>query len=315
MSRCSVASARLRAGEQRATVERADARSTGGIGARATDAFVAWAPAVPLLALALALLVLPTAMVVVQSVRGDAGQFTLEFWAETFARRGDRVAIVTSLSLGVACATLSLLIGAPLAWFLSRSGAVARTSWLSLLNVGANFGGIGLAFGFMASLGTYGMVTLLLQQTGLAFIPPGPATFLGLLLVYLYTNVPLFVLLTLPAMGVVEPDTLEAAATLGATKTETTRYIGLPVLAPFLAAGWLLIFTWSIGIYGLAYALAGNAATSQLRLMTLQIGIALNSAAGSQGRAAVMATLLLLIATCSLLAYRVTMRRAVRWLA
>ena len=49
--------------------------------------------------------------------------------------------------------------------------------------------------------------------------------------------------------------------------------------------------------------------------MTLQIGIALNSAAGSQGRAAVMATLLLLIATLSLLAYRLTMRRAVRWLS
>ena len=314
MSRCLVASTSL-AESQAVTVGRADARPTIARRARLTQVIVNWAPAVPLLLLALALLVLPTIMVVVQSVRGDAGQWTLEFWAETFDRRGDRLAIVTSLSLGVACATLSLLIGTPLAWFISRSQLVTRTTWLSLLNVGANFGGIGLAFGFMASLGTYGMVTLVLQQTGLAFVPPSPASFLGLLLVYLYTNVPLFVLLTLPAMRVVEPDTLEAASTLGATKTETARFIGLPVLAPFLAAGWLLIFTWSIGIYGLAYALAGNAATSQLRLMTLQIGIALNSAAGSQGRAAVMATLLLIIATLSLLAYRLTMRRAVRWLA
>ncbi len=314
MSRCWVASTSLAEG-QAVAVGRAAARPTRVHQARLTQAVVHWAPALPLLLLALALLVLPTIMVVVQSVRGEAGQWTLEFWAETFQRRGDRVAIVTSLSLGVACATLSLLIGAPLAWFLSRSQLVTRTAWLSLLNVGANFGGIGLAFGFMASLGTYGMVTLVLQQTGLGFVPPTPASFLGLLLVYLYTNVPLFVLLTLPAMRVVEADTLEAASTLGATKAETARFIGLPVLAPFLAAGWLLIFTWSIGIYGLAYALAGNAATNQLRLMTLQIGIALNSAAGSQGRAAVMATLLLVIATLSLLAYRLTMRRAVRWLA
>ncbi len=91
--------------------------------------------------------------------------------------------------------------------------------------------------------------------------------------------------------------------------------VGIPVLAPFLAAGWLLIFTWSIGIYGLAYALAGNAASSQLRLMTLQIGIALNSAANSQERAAVMATLLLLISAVSLLAYRLTMRKALRWVS
>ena len=261
------------------------------------------------------MLVIPTAMVVLYSFRGDTGSWTLQFWVETFQRRGDRQAIVTSLSLGVACATLALLIGAPLAWFVSRSAAAARASWLSLLNVGANFGGIGLAFGFTASLGTYGMVTLLLQQAGIAFSPPSPASFLGLLLAYLYTNVPLFVLLTLPAMGVVQRDMVEAAEVLGASTLETARFIGLPLLAPFLAAGWLLIFTWSIGVYAVAFALAGNAVNGQLRLMTLQIGIALNSAATSQERAAVLATLLLLIAAVSLAAYRLIVRGAMRWLA
>jgi hypothetical protein len=49
--------------------------------------------------------------------------------------------------------------------------------------------------------------------------------------------------------------------------------------------------------------------------MTLQIGIALNSAASSQERAAVLATMLLLIAAISLALYCLTVRRAVRWLA
>src|SRR5215212_6112187 len=234
---------------------------------------VDWLPALPLILLALALLIVPTVMVVAQSLRDDTGSWTLQAWAET----------------------------------------LMRASWLSLLNVGANFSGIGLAFGFIASLGTYGMVTLLLQGAGIAFAPPSPASFLGLVIGYVYTNVPLFVLLTLPAMGVVQRDSMEAAAVLGASGLEFWRFIGLPVLAPFFAAGWLLIFTWSIGIYGLAYALAGNAATSQLRLMTLQIGVSLNSAASSQERAAVMATLLLLIATVSLVAYRLVVRKAVQW--
>jgi putative spermidine/putrescine transport system permease protein len=281
-----------------------------------TRAFMAnWLPAVPLLTLAALMLIAPTLMVVLYSFRGATESWTLQFWLETFQRRGDRLAITTSLSLGVACATFSLLIGAPLAWFIARSSTIARASWLSLLNVGANFGGISLAFGFTASLGTYGMVTLLVQQTGIAFTPPGPATFLGLLLAYLYTNVPLFVLLTLPAMGVVQRDMVEAASVLGASTIETSRFIGLPLLAPFLAAGWLLIFTWSIGVYAVAFALAGNAVNGQLRLMTLQIGIALHSATASQERAAVLATLLLLIATVSLVAYRLVIRKAVRWLA
>jgi putative spermidine/putrescine transport system permease protein len=272
-----------------------------------------WLPALPLILLALALLIVPTVMVVAQSLRDETGAWTLDVWAETLMRRGDQRAIITSLGLGVVCATVSILVGAPLAWFLARATTRMRASWLSLLNVGANFSGIGLAFGFTASLGTYGMVTLLLQEAGVVFTPPSPASFLGLAIGYVYSNVPLFVLLTLPAMGVVQRDSMEAAAVLGASGLEFWRFIGLPLLAPFLAAGWLLIFTWSIGIYGLAYALAGNAATSQLRLMTLQIGVSLNSAAGSQERAAVMATLLLLIATLSLVAYRLAVRKAVQW--
>jgi putative spermidine/putrescine transport system permease protein len=272
-----------------------------------------WLPALPLIVLALAMLVLPTSMVVVQSLRGEGGAWTLDNWGETFARNGDRRAIVTSLELGVVCATVSLLVGAPLAWCISRSRAATRASWLSLLNVGANFGGIGLAFGFTAALGTYGMVTLLMRGAGIAFTPPSAASFLGLVIAYVYTNVPLFFLLTIPAMHVIRREWLEAADVAGATRRQFWQAAGLPVLAPFLAAGWLLIFTWSIGIYGLAYALAGNAATSQLRLMTLQIGVALNSAASSQERAAVMATLLLLIATVSLATYRIVLRRALRW--
>ncbi len=296
-------------------VDRAESARSTSPALHRVQAFLGdWLPAAPLLTLALFMLVVPTAMVVTHSFRGDTGTWTLEFWAETLGRRGDRQAIVTSLSLGVACATLSLLIGAPLAWFIARATSAARASWLSLLNVSANFGGIGLAFGFTASLGVYGMVTLALQQAGIAVSPPSPASFWGLLIAYLYTNVPLFVLLTLPAMAVVQRDQLEAASVLGASTLESARFIGLPVLAPFLAAGWLLIFTWSIGVYGVAFALAGNAVNGQLRLMTLQIGIALNSATSSQERAAVMATLLLLIAAVSLIAYRLVVRRAVRWL-
>ncbi|MFN8594449.1 MAG: ABC transporter permease subunit [Thermomicrobiales bacterium] len=286
------------------------ARPRGQVGRFCLD----WLPAVPLLALALAMLVAPTVMVVGQSFLDDTGRPTLAHWAETLQRRGDQRAIITSLGLGIVSATIALLVGTPLAWWLSRTSTGKRASWLSFLNVGANFGGIGLAFGFTASLGAYGMVTLLFQQMGLTMTPPQPATFLGLTIGYAYTNIPLFVLLTLPAMGMVDRESREAAGTLGASSATFWRYIGLPLLAPFLAAGWLLIFTWSIGIYGLAYALAGTAATGQLRLMTLQIGVALTSAVSTQERAAVMATLLLFIATIALLAYRAIVRRSMRWL-
>ena len=276
------------------------------------NGLAAWLPALPLLLMAAALLVAPTVALIIQSFRGDTHQWTFQFWQETLHRKGDQRAIKTSLELGAICATLSLVVGGPLAWLISRMVTATRSTWLALLNVAANFGGIGLAFGFISALGTYGMVTLGLRDLGIGFHPPQPGTFMGMVIAYTYTNVPLFVLLTLPAMGILRKDWMEAAETSAASRVQFWRYVGLPILAPFLAAGWLLIFTWSIGIYGLAFALAGGA-SSQLRLMTLQIGIALDSAATSAERAAVHAVLLLLFASVSLVTYRVMLRRALRW--
>jgi len=273
-----------------------------------------WLPALPLLALALLLLVAPTVALVVGSFTTAETGFSLTSWVDTFESPGGRRAIVTSVELGLACASVSLLVGGPLAWLVSRMVTARRSVWLALLNVASNFGGIGLAFAYMATLGSFGMLTLAARAVGIPFVPPEIGSFASLVMAYSYANAPLFVLLTLPAMAIVRAEWMEAAETCAATRPQFWRYVGLPVLAPFLAAGWLLIFTWSIGIYGLAYALGATASTTgALRLITLQIGLTLNTGAGREERAYVLAVVLLLLATVSLLAYRFTLKRALRW--
>lgn len=294
---------------ERATVGKAPPRAASNLRA----GLAAWLPALPLLTLALVLLVLPTLTLVLGSV-GLPRTLTLDYWQDTLQSNGGRAAIWTSVRLGLVCGLLSMLIGGPLAWVISRMVTARRSLWLALLNVAANFGGIGLAFGYMAALGTYGMITLGLQELRIPWTPPEIGSFASLVMAYLYTNIPLFVLLTLPAMAIVREDWLEAAEVCRASRWQFWRYIGLPVLSPFLLAGFLLIFTWSIGIYGLAYALGGTAAsTGRLRLITLQIGISLNSGIGTEERSFVLATVLLLLATGALLTYRRVMKRALRW--
>lgn len=272
-----------------------------------------WLPALPLLTLAAVMLVLPTVWLIFGSFGIPYGP-TLEYWVDTLQSNGGRQAIWTSVRLGVVCAAIALLLGSPLAWFISRMVTARRSVWLALMNVAANFGGIGLAFGYMAALGTYGMVTLALQDVGIPWDPPEIGSFASLAMAYSYTNVPLFVLLTLPAMGILRQEWLEAAEVCAASRSQFWRYVGLPVLTPFLAAGFLLIFTWSIGLYGIAYALGGTASsTGQLRLITLQIGLNLNTGVGSEERSYVLAVVLLLIATGALLTYRRVMKRALRW--
>lgn len=279
------------------------------------DPAMDWLPAFPLLTLAAIMLVLPTIALIAGSF-GMPRTLTLEYWIDTLQSNGGRQAIWTSVRLGIVCAGLALLIGSPLGWLISRMVTASRSVWLALLNVAANFGGIGLAFGYMAALGTYGMVTLALRSASIPWVPPEIGSFASLVMAYSYTTVPLFVLLTLPAMGILRQEWLEASDVCAASRGQFWRYVGVPVLAPFLLAGFLLIFTWSIGIYGLAYALGGTAyTTGRLRLITLQIGISLNTGVGSEERSYVLATVLLLLATASLLSYRWMMGRALRWFA
>ena len=285
-----------------------------GTARRASEVIGDWSLALPLIALVTALLVAPAAQLIVASVTGPDG-LTLEHWQRSLSNRNDQSALLTSLTLGALVATLSTLIGGPVAWLLSRMPAPRRAGWLALLNVAANFSGIGLGFAFLATMGSVGMVTLTLRSLGAPFEPPSPASFAGLVLAYLYTNVPLFVLLTIPAMAAVRDDWWEAAQTAASTRGRFWREVALPVLTPFLAAGWLLIFTWSIGIYGIAFALAGSGGATDVRLLTLQIGLILQSSVFGQERAYVLAVELMAVASMSLIAYRVLVRRAVRWLS
>lgn len=271
-----------------------------------------WLPALPLLLVTYGLLVAPVVALLIQSFWSEGG-LSLSHWAEVLTSRSDRRAIVTSLQLGFTSATIAIALGGPAAWLISRMLPVPRSIWLALLNMATNFSSIGLAFGFVSILGTYGMVTLAFQQLGLPFMPPAPGSFWGLVLAYSYTNVPLFILLTIAGMGILRHDWLEAAQTCGATQWRFWRSIGLPILTPFLGAGWLLVFTWSLGLYGIPFALAGNGATRKVALITLEIGDILQASISGQGEAAVLAVVLLVLAGGSLFTYRWMLRRAAQW--
>jgi putative spermidine/putrescine transport system permease protein len=259
-------------------------------------------------------LIAPIVVLVLQAFWVD-GAPSLELWGRVLGKAANQEAIATSLGLGIASASITLVVGSPAAWLISRMLASQRAFWMGLLNVAANFGGIGLAFSYLATLGVVGMVTLMIQALGIPFDPPRSSSVAALLMAYEYTNIPLFVLLTIPAMSILREDWWEAAQVASATRLQFWRRIGLPVLAPFLVAGWLLIFTWTIGIYSIAYGLAGQSGGTAARLITLQIGTTLQSdVINGTGQAAVLSVVLLAIAVVSLLGYRRVLRRAMRWL-
>jgi ABC-type spermidine/putrescine transport system permease subunit II len=240
--------------------------------------------------------------------------FGLEVWSSVLSQPINQKAIVTSLALGLACATISTLVGTPIAWLVSRMLGSRRAASFGVLNVSAHFGGIGLAFAFIATLGAFGMITQILQGIGLPFVPPARDSFAALVITYEHANIPLYVLLLVPAMAMLRDEWSEAAATAAATRLQFWRRIGLPVLLPFIGAGFVLSFMWTIGIYGIAYALAGQSAAIPIQLITLQIGNAfIDDAIRGPERAAVLSLILIGLALASLLLYRWLLRRGLRW--
>ena len=273
-----------------------------------------WGVAIPFALVIGVLLLGPTVNIALDSIRSRDGGFTLANWADVFRLPITQRAIVASIVLGVTVATLSTLIGAPLAWCVGRLRIGGRSVAIAALNVAANLSATALVFGFAATFGGAGLATLALR----AAWPMAPAIDLysttGLVVVYLYFHVPLFVLIVLPAMGAVSESLWEAAAVCGAPPLLFWGRVGLPILAPFFLAGWILMFVWAIGAYGVPLALGGT--DGSIELITLRIG-ALVQSVGSTNRferAACLSLLLILVSIGALWIYRAMLRRALRWL-
>ena len=83
----------------------------------------------------------------------------------------------------------------------------------------ANFGGIPLAFAFVATLGTIGVLTQFMADLGWNPYDHGFTLFgkTGIELAYLYFQFPLMVIVISPAIDGLRREWREAAASLGAS--------------------------------------------------------------------------------------------------
>jgi putative spermidine/putrescine transport system permease protein len=219
-------------------------------------------------------------------------------------------ALLGSVKLSAISAALGVLLGLPLAQAVagSRSRAL-REAVLTASGVLANFGGVPLAFAFVATLGNAGVLTahLRLKDAGWDLY-----SFWGLVLVYLYFLVPLMVLTITPALDGLRSQWREAALNNGATGVQYWRHVALPVLAPSLLGGLVLLFGSAFAAYATAAAMVGSA----VPLVTLQIADALsgNVLVGQENVALALSLDMVLVAGLVMAVYLPLQRRSARWL-
>lgn len=179
--------------------------------------------------------------------------------------------------------------------------------------VAANLGGIPLAFAFIASLGAQGLLTRILYHYGIDLYGSGftISGFWGIVVVYLYFQVPLMVLMTLPAIDGLLPAWSESSAVLGATRWQYWRHVGLPILTPALLGGALLLFANAFSAYATAYALSSGSS----RLVPVQIRFFLqgNTITGKGNLGYALAAWMVIILIIAMTGYMLLRRRSEQW--
>jgi putative spermidine/putrescine transport system permease protein len=271
-----------------------------------------WIPLLPFLLFCLAIMVLPLFFMLRGSFTGVDGQFTLEHYAKMGASIY-ALAFRNSILLSGLTAILGVLLGTVVGYFICQLRSQrAQELVTALCDVTSNFSGAPLAFAFIVILGSNGVITLALQEyLNLKIYPTFSIySFSGLTLAYTYFQLPLMVLLIIPSIVGLKTEWREAASGLGASSRQYWRYVGLPVLAPAITGGLLLLFANAFGAFATAYTLT----EFRYPLVTLQLGFLLKGEVfRDPGAGDAMGILTLLLMGVSISLYRIATQRVRKW--
>jgi len=277
---------------------------------------LAWLGVVPFFAYASMFLILPAATVMIGAFQSQDGGYTFDNITGILRSGQIRDAYWESIRISLTTALLGGLFGLLLAYAAIRKGTPnwVRSAYGTFSGVAANFGGIPLAFAFIATLGTIGIVTQLIQNVfGINIYQHGFAIWSrrGVELVYLYFQIPLMILVIAPAIDGLRAEWSEASSNLGATRWQYWRHIGMPVLFPSILGAVILLFGNSFAAYATAYSLTSGTA---LPLVPILIGNDLSGnvfANPHEGHALAFGMFVVLAAM--MLFYIPLQRRASRW--
>ena len=272
-------------------------------------------PVVPFVAYVALGLGIPTYIIATLAFQTRAGQFTLHNIKVITSGGQYLLGFETSIKLAFVTALIPGIVGTILAYAIAQSNHEAFKRVLAAASgVLANFGGVNLAFMFVASLGPAGIATAWLSHLHANPYNHGWTLykFTGVALVYVYFQVPLMVLIITPALNGLRAQWREAASNLGASKWQYWRYVGVPVLTPPVLGSMFLLFGSGFSAYATAEALTGGT----FALTPIQIGSILqgNVISGQENVGYALGLGMIIILLASVVGYALLQRRTSKWL-
>ena len=268
-----------------------------------------WALLAPALVLLLVAFLAPVGLMVPTSFRpyvplvGITSGFTGGHYVKLLTDSYYLEIIGRTLALGLLVTLLTLVIGYPVAFFLARSPSRWR-SWLTILVVFPLLLNLVVrTFGWIALLAQNGLVNQALQALGLV---DGPVklifNFAGLLIGLTHIFLPFMILVLIGAIQNIPRDVEDAARVLGASWAATFVRVTLPLSAPGILSGGILVFVLTISALVTPRLLGGPTYRVMSTLIYDEFLQRLNWPAGSAQALALTVIVLVLILFSSRLA-------------
>ena len=264
----------------------------------------AWLGTIPFLGYVAVFLLWPTGILVVDAFKNPSGTWNFgslpTLWSPVV-----RGYFIGSFKLCVISAVAGAVFGALVAYAVASGhpDGVIRRFALAGSGVLAQFGGVTLAFAFLVLIGPIG---LLFHASWYLSFP------WGIGLIYGYFQVPLMVLVFVPALDGLKVQWREASENLGGSAWQYWRHVAAPLLAPAFFGSLLLLFANALSAYATIQAWE-----NQIPYVVPQlIGTAMTSEVGlsNANQAQVLAVGLIIMVAIVMTGYALLQRRAARWL-
>ncbi|MDR2405405.1 MAG: molybdate ABC transporter permease subunit [Deltaproteobacteria bacterium] len=213
-----------------------------------------------------------------------------------FLSPADYSALLLSMKLGLVSTTFTLLIGAPLAWWLSRGYGFGRRVIAAVATMPIVLPPTVLGFYLLVFLGPRGPIGELFGFLGIRLLP---FTFWGLVVASVISSLPFVVQPLQNSFEALGERPLEAAATLGASQLDAFLTVILPQARPAFLTATVMAFSHTIGEFGVVLMIGGNI-PDVTRVLSLQIYVYVEM--GRYANAHVLSGILMVFAILSTLA-------------
>ena len=289
-----------------------EARGTRGNGPSATSDFAThrreigtFVVTIPFFAYTACFLLAPTVIVIVGAFRNVDGGFTLNNFSKLF-EANTIAAFATSILVSVISALIGAVVGAVASYALvigSKPNGLLRRMVSAISSVLAQFGGVMLAFAFIAML--------IRQLTGLTVNPNWLSSLPGLITVYCYFQIPLMIIIFLPAVDSIRPQWREACESLGGNTFQYWTRVAGPILVPRFISALLLLFASAFSAYATAAALFSQ--RSILVPLMIQGAMRNEMDPNQQGFAQVLAFAMIIVVALVMMLSHAVEKKAGQW--